>query len=253
MHRSAGWPCQDGVELELLAAGMLERLHDSQGRETLRLTQAGIALAAAQMARNRAALDLHEALVQRVAREMARAGRVVWQGLSLRARVTVAGADESVEESAQGAGTRWCIARPDVFSIRNTSVAEYVDPVVHEVKVRRADLLADLKQPAKRGAYLDLGECWYVLGQDARGRAIAEPDEVPADCGVLMLNGDRLMVARAATRRTRAGLPFATWMALAKATPLALREEDVQGLLGAGADESPREGSPGTDGAQPSD
>jgi hypothetical protein len=127
---------------------------------------------------------------------------------------------------------RWCMARPDIFSIRNTSVATYVDPIVHEVKVRRADLLADLKNEAKRAAYLDLGECWYVLGCDARGRCIGEVGEVPAECGVMVLEGERLVVARAAPRRSRNGLPFGVWMALAKATPLPVPEEDPQGMLG---------------------
>ncbi|MFO1252127.1 MAG: DMT family transporter [Inhella sp.] len=42
LYRSAGWPCQDSLELELLAAGWLERLREADGRERLRLTDAGI-------------------------------------------------------------------------------------------------------------------------------------------------------------------------------------------------------------------
>ena len=34
--RSAGWPAQDLLEAELLAAGLLERHHDSAGRCTIR-------------------------------------------------------------------------------------------------------------------------------------------------------------------------------------------------------------------------
>ena len=30
--RSAGWPCQDMVEVELLDAGLLQRLRDVEGR-----------------------------------------------------------------------------------------------------------------------------------------------------------------------------------------------------------------------------
>ncbi len=75
-----------------------------------------------------------------------------------------------------------------------------MDPIVHEVKVRRADLLGDLRNGAKRAAYLDLGECWYVLGCDARGRCIAAPDEVPAECGVLVVEHGRLLSVRAAPR-----------------------------------------------------
>lgn len=222
VYRSAGWPCQDGIELELLAAGMLERVRQPSGHETLRLTQAGIALVATQMAANRAALTPHETLVQRVAQQMARAGRVVWCGLGLRAQVP-----GEPQGSAQ-----WVLARPDVFSIRNTSRADYVEPIVHEIKVRRSDLLGDLRKPAKRAAYLHLGECWYVLGQDARGRAIGEPDDVPAECGVLMAQGPRLVVARAAVRHSRSSLPFEVWMALAKAAPLPPGDErEAQGLL----------------------
>lgn len=222
IYRSAGWPSQDPLEIDLLAAGMLERLLSPVGHETLRVTDAGMQWLATVLARNRAALSAHEALVQRVAQEMARAGRIAWTGLSLRAQV--ASGDEAKP-------LRWCIARPDVFSIRHTSVETYVEPIVHEIKVRRADLLADLRQDGKRAAYRDLGECWYVLGADARGRAIAEPDEVPEECGVMVVQGERLTVARPALRPARAGLPFGVWMALAKATPVASADEDAQGLL----------------------
>jgi len=223
IYRSAGWPCQDPLELELLAAGLLDRVRAPSGHESLRVTQAGVQLIAGALAANRAAYSAHEALVARVAQEMGRAGRIAWRGLSLRAQVP---ADDSAKP------VRWCVARPDVFSIRNTSVATYVDPIVHEVKVRRADLLGDLRQGGKRNAYLDLGECWYVLGCDAKGRCIAAPDEVPTQCGVLVLEHGRLVVARAAPRRSRNGLPFGVWMALAKAAPVTGLDEEAQAMLG---------------------
>jgi hypothetical protein len=213
------------VEIELLAAGLLARVLAPSGHESLRVTEAGVQLIAATLARNRAAFDAHESLVERVAREMGRAGRIAWRGLGLRAQVPTGDAERPLQ---------WCMARPDVFSIRNTSVPDYVEPVVHEVKVRRADLLGDLRMPAKRAAYLGLGECWYVLGCDARGRAIAEPEEVPAECGVLVLQGERLLTARPAPRLPRQGLPFGVWMALAKATPVVGLDEDAQALLGDG-------------------
>ncbi len=212
--RSAGWPCQDLVEIELLAAGWVERVRDALGRETLRVTDAGIALLADTLQRNRRARDAHEALVERVAREMTRAGRLAWRGLSLRTRV----------------GEDWVISMPDVFSIRHTTVEDYLAPVVHEVKVRRADLLADLQRTAKRAAYLQLGgECWYVLAPD-----IARADEVPPECGVMLATDGTgpLEVLRPAPRRAMR-LPFAAWMALARATPVdGWREDDAQGLLG---------------------
>ncbi|WPG40145.1 hypothetical protein [Variovorax sp. EBFNA2] len=223
IYRSAGWPCCDPMEVELLAGGFLERVRSGLGHETLRVTDAGIARIATTLTLNRAALTPHEALVERVAREMTRGGRIAWRGLGLRARLP------PLEE---GGKPRWCMARPDVFSIRNTSVEAYAHPIVHEVKVSRADLLGDLRKPDKRAAYLDLGgECWYVLGNDAKGRCIASPDEIPAGCGVMVLEGDRLVVARAAVHRAFERIPFSVWLALAKAQPVAGFEDDAQDLL----------------------
>ena len=223
IYRSAGWPSQDPLEIELLAAGLLERVRSPLGHESLRVTEAGLQRRAAPLARTRAALSAPAALGAQVALEMCRAGRLAWRGLALRAQVPTGDADKPLQ---------WCMAKPDVFSIRNTTVADYVEPIVHEIKVRRADLLGDLRQGAKRAAYLNLGECWYVLGCDARGRCIGAPDEVPAECGVMVLEQGRLAVARPAPRHSRASLPFGVWMALAKATPVTGLDEDGQGLLG---------------------
>lgn len=227
VYRSAGWPCQDMLEIELLAAGLLQRVAGQgshSGFETLRLTDAGVACLAASLASNRFSLSKHEALVGLVAGEMARAGRITWRGLALRAQLAPA---------SEGGPVRWCMVKPDVFSIRNTSVAAYVEPIVHEIKVHRSDLLGDLRKPEKRAAYLDLGgECWYVLGADAKGRPIASPDEVPAECGVMLMENQRLVVARSAPRRVRQDLPFGVWLALAKATPIAGIAGDDQPQLG---------------------
>ncbi|MBL0150708.1 MAG: hypothetical protein IPP87_19295 [Ideonella sp.] len=216
--RSAGWPFQDLLEVELLAAGLLERCRMADGRETVRVTDAGVAEIAATLHRNRAARDEHEQLVARVAREMQRAGRVVWRGLSLRARV-----GECDQDADQA---RWAMAMPDVYSIRHTTVEAYVEPVVHEIKVRRADLLSDLRQPAKGEAYRWMGgECWYVIRA-----GIAQPEEVPPAYGVMVAQGDgTLDVARPAPRRAMR-LPFAIWMALARATPEPF-DDDAQAPL----------------------
>ncbi|RQP24315.1 hypothetical protein [Piscinibacter terrae] len=211
--RSAGWPCQDMVEVELLAEGWLERVRHDTGHETLRVTDTGVAVLAETLQRNRAARDAHEELVERVARDMTRAGRIAWRGLGLRAKV----------------GDDWVMAMPDVFSIRNTTVEDYLEPVVHEIKVRRADLLSDLKREAKRSAYLQLcGECWYVIRE-----GIARPEEIPPECGVIVAGDNVLDVARPAPRRAMK-LPFQAWMALAKATPVeGAIHDDSQSWLGA--------------------
>ena len=248
LYRSSGWPSQDAVEVELLARGLVERIEaprDAQMPWRLRLTDAGIHTLATALRGNRARRNAHEALVERVARTMQGAGRIVWRGLSLRAQLAppppsataatgaadVAGAPDAAAPATPKA--RWCVAMPDVFSIRHTTVEAYCEPVVHEIKVSRADLLGDLRRADKRQAYLDLGgECWYVLGRDGRGRAIGTADDVPPECGVLIeLDSGRLDVARPAPRRPMPRLPFHVWMALARATPLAPFDDEAQGLL----------------------
>lgn len=220
MWRSAGWPCHDLIELDLLAAGLLQRHWDAQDHETLRVTEAGIRVLAATRQRNRAAFSAHEALVERVAREMQRAGRVVWRGLSLRAPVA----------TADGA-TQWVMAMPDVYSIRHTTVEDYVEPIAHEIKVSRADLLSDLRKQAKAAAYLAVSsQCWYVLRQ-----GIAQPQEVPEAYGVMLAGEAGLEVARGAPKRAMT-LPLAVWMTLARASPEPGGEDDGQAWLGGLAD-----------------
>jgi hypothetical protein len=227
--RSAGWPSQDLVEIELLAAGWVERLRDGHGRETLRVTDAGIAVLAATLARNRAARDAHEALIGRVAIAMQRAGRIAWRGLSLRVRTG---------DDAAGSG-QWTVARPDLFSVRNTTVEDYLEPVVHEIKVRRADLLGDLRKPAKGEAYRQMArECWYVLAD-----GIGDAADVPEDYGVMVERAGVLDVLRPAPRRALR-LPFATWMALARATPEPPGESGQQAL---GCPDDDGDAAPGGD------
>ena len=137
VYRSAGWPYQDGLEIELLAAGLLERLGDGQGQELIRVTHAGLIYLADALAGNRQAFSAHEALVAQVAQAMLR---------------------------------------------------------------------------------------------DGRGKQIASADEIPAECGVMLCQDQRLSVLRAAPKRPVRHLPFGVWMALAKATPVKAQAAMVDGL-----------------------
>ena len=125
----------------------------------------------------------------------------------------------------------FCAAR-HLFSVRNTSVEAYLQPVVHEIKASRADLLSDLRHAAKRESYQWLCcECYYVFPA-----GIAEVQEIPDSFGVWVLHGEiedgRLELLRPA-RHQSCTLPFAVWLALAKAAPLRFELDDVQAHLGA--------------------
>jgi hypothetical protein len=147
---------------------------------------------------------------------------------------------------------RWALARPDVYSIRHTTREDAVEPVVHEIKVTRADLLSDLRHADKRAAYVALSsQCWYVLRE-----GIAEPAEIPPEFGVLVApvsapetpaeaadadadadadagagagagaGAEPLRLLRAAPRRAHR-LGLGTWMALARATPDGGADDDM--------------------------
>ena len=241
--RSAGWPCRDAIELDVVAAGWAALIEDAGGRETIRLTDAGIRLLADARQRNQRSLSAHDQLAARVAVHLVAAGRLVWRELSLRARITTqdqppVGAalmaddalwteDVAVSASPPQSPTSWRMARPDLFSVRRTTVEDYLQPMVHEVKVSRADLLSDLRHAAKRESYQWLScETYFVLPA-----GVAELQEIPEAFGVWLLNGPidtgTLELARPA-RHVPCKLPFAVWMALAKATPASLDGEPLQ-------------------------
>ncbi|WP_374587175.1 hypothetical protein [Ideonella dechloratans] len=244
LWRSAGWPSHDLLEAELLVAGLLSRETDPQGRDTLRLTEAGLRLMTRDAQGHRSARSAHEGLVARVALEMHRAGRIVWQGLSLRAPVALDAPDQApppapsvfdvgaVPEPAL-VPVRWVQAMPDVYSIRHTTREDWVEPVAHEIKVSRADLLSDLKKPAKGAAYAAVAsQCWYVLAA-----GIGQAEEIPEAYGVMQahpLAGQpgtfgALEVLRPAPRRPFV-LPLALWMALARADARRFEDEAQAGL-----------------------
>jgi hypothetical protein len=107
----------------------------------------------------------------------------------------------------------WLVVRPDVFSIRNTTVEDYVEPVVHEIKVTRADLLGDLKKPEKRGGYMAVSSAFYFV----LAEGIAAPEEVPCDCGVIVARGNGVLELVRPSPRRAMRLGFDVWIALAKA------------------------------------
>ena len=260
--RSAGWPCKDGLEIDLLAAGLI-RLHIApDGCETLRLTDEGMRTLAQARQRGVRALSLHDRLGQKFAAQLLASGRIVWTELSLRAVIDTVPmgdvllpaatadapamaplwAEDDHAPAARAAANVWRMARPDLFSVRNTSVPAYLQPMVHEVKASRADLLSDLRHDAKRQAYQWLcEECYYVFPA-----GIAEPEEIPEHFGIWVLHGSvedgRFELLRPA-RHNRCTLPFSVWMALCKATPLRSEEDKAQAPL-ADATEPPPGASP---------
>ena len=104
--RSAGWPCKDALEIDLLAAQLIALHVSPDGCETLRLTEAGIRTLAEARQRGVRALSGHDRLGQRFAAHLLAAGRIVWRELSLRAAVEAAGL-RPARERASGRPSAW--------------------------------------------------------------------------------------------------------------------------------------------------
>lgn len=210
-YRSAGWPCLDTIEVDLLNAGLIERICQTPATpDIIRVTDAGLRALGSCLDQNRRAFDAHETLVEQIAGSLAAGGRLVYRKLMLRGRVNAA----------------WKPCRPDVYSIRHTTVAAYACPVIHEVKVRRADLLSDLKNPDKRAAYQALSaEFFYVMPE-----GLAAVDEIPEDCGVLYAGASGFKLARASPHRAME-LSFAEWMTLARRGAEFIDHETAQSML----------------------
>jgi hypothetical protein len=193
--RSAGWPCQDNVELDLLDRGLVRR-ETGGSLETIVVTDPGIALLVRQLERNRQALAEHDALVDRVARWLLAQKRLVFRGVALRTRID----------------DRWALSKPDVFALRHATASRRLQPAAFEIKVRRADLLGDLKRDGKRRGYQSFSQTFhYVIAE-----GIAEPGEIPQDCGLIVASERSLRVARPAPHR-EVSLTTAQWVALVRA------------------------------------
>jgi hypothetical protein len=195
VYRSAGWPCLDAIEIDLLSAGLIERVHRGDELTVVRVTQAGLSALAVHLDRNRRAFDDHEALVETVARMLAADGRLVFRNLSLRAPV-------------EG---KWRACRADVYSLRPSTVPALTRPAIHEIKARRADLLADLARPEKRAAYLAVSAQFYYVFPEG----LATLDEIPADCGVILVGPQGIRPGRPSpVRAVQPGL--GEWLSIAR-------------------------------------
>ena len=62
--RSAGWPCKDGIEIDLLAAQLLSIQPSPDSRDTLKLTESGMRVLAEARKRALRSASPHDRLAQ---------------------------------------------------------------------------------------------------------------------------------------------------------------------------------------------
>lgn len=158
----------DAIDLDLAAAELIvrrERLHG--GTPYYAVTLAGEKELATEKEREIARRQPHHDLAGRVAAWLREQGRVTWENIELLV--------------PREEGGRQAI-RPDVFSLVATYDDKRLNSCVHEVKVSRADFLADLARPEKRAGYSQVAEVVYYAAPDG----VILVSEVPAECGLLV-------------------------------------------------------------------
>ncbi|VBQ36325.1 hypothetical protein [Burkholderia pseudomallei] len=164
-HGSAG--NADVVDLDLAAAGFIVRTERPFGGVYFGITHAGEVELAVEKAREVERRKPHQELAGRVATWRRENGRITWENVQLLV---------DIENGGRQA------IRPDVFSMTTTYDEKRINPCVDEVKVSRADFLADVAKAEKRAGYAKIAEVVYY----SVPAGMVKPTEVPAECGLLV-------------------------------------------------------------------
>jgi hypothetical protein len=168
-HANGGASATDNIDLHLCAIGLIERI-DTNGLVYFKITQAGTVELFAENQREIERRKPHHSLAGSLAEWLRAQGRVTWENIEFVVP------HESFGQIAKQA------LRPDVFSVKTTLNPDEIRPHVHEVKVSRADFLADVARPEKRALYsLVAEEVFYVA---PAGMVCVE--ECPPECGLLL-------------------------------------------------------------------
>jgi hypothetical protein len=158
-----------GVELDLIAAGLLEQVHGGGYGPSVRATDKAVAVLAAHRQKVRAGQQPHHDLAGRLAHHLQTKGFLTWSNV------------EFAHPNRRASAVDWGTVRPDVFACWPSLQVRSAKPAIYEVKVSRADFLADVAKPLKRKAYADLAQAVYYCCPDG----MIAPAEVPDGFGLL--------------------------------------------------------------------
>jgi len=176
-----------GVDLDLVVHGFLETVSlKAQGPAVVSVTKLGVAhLNEVRQALVTAQRPHHE-LGARLALHLRSKGMHTWENVEF-------------SNPADTGARLWGAVRPDVFACLPTLKAKNASPVIYEVKVSRADFLADVGKPAKREAYADLAEAVYYCCPDG----MIDKTDVPEGFGLLCEVTEGQFILRKRARRAK--------------------------------------------------
>lgn len=175
-----------GIDLDLVVHGFAEPVAKGYGSgAVLSVTKRGISHLNEVRQALIAAQRPHHELGHRLARHLQAKGLHTWEN------VEFSNPDWSQPRS-------WGVVRPDVFACLPVLKAETAAPAIYEVKVSRADFLADLTRPEKRGAYSQLAEAVYFCCPDG----LLSKAEVPDGYGLVVeVSQDNFVLKKKARRQ----------------------------------------------------
>lgn len=157
----------DNIDLDLLAAGLLYRDENADGRVLLAISQAGQQAMALRHEEERLRRKPHAELAGRLTQWLREQGRVTWEDIELVVR--------------DGEGELHTV-KPAVFSVATAFTRKKINPMIHVVLNDHEAFLAELRHVARQELYGRLAEqVVYVAPAGS-----VPLDEVPSDCGLLV-------------------------------------------------------------------
>ncbi|CAG9183787.1 hypothetical protein [Cupriavidus pampae] len=185
----------DSIDLALVGHGYIARIESLLGSTNFKITPAGEQALAVELSREIQRRSPHHDLASRLANWRRRSGRVTWENIELVVNLPAGGR---------------AVVRPDVFSLVSTYDEKRIYPCVDEVKVSRADFLADVAKPEKRAGYAAVSDALYYVAP----AGLIQPAEVPEGCGLIVEHAaDQFEILRRAKRK-RVALSVHTFMNL---------------------------------------
>ena len=138
-----------GVELDLVVHGLVETVDSLYGAgPVIVVTKRGVAHLNELRQASIEAQRPHHSLGQRLSHHLRSKGFHTWENVEFLNPV------RTMDRA-------WAAVRPDVYSCKPTPRASASASAIYEVKVSRADYLADIAKPHKRQAYAELAEAVY--------------------------------------------------------------------------------------------
>ncbi len=126
------------------------------------------------------------------------------------------------EELRLGTGYGGAIEQEIDFWALNCYPSAGMQSIAYEIKVTRSDFKRELANPKKRHGAMEISNRFYFVAPIG----LIQPDELPADCGLVEIGDGKAVVTVQATWRDRLASP--PWRFLASVARRVIKAENSQ-------------------------